>query len=39
LYKEMLAAYEPPPMDAARVEEMAAFVARRKEEGGVATDF
>jgi trimethylamine---corrinoid protein Co-methyltransferase len=39
LYKELLAAYEPPPMDAARVEEMAAFVARRKEEGGVATDF
>lgn len=39
LYKELLAAYEPPPLLAARSEEMAAFVERRKAEGGVATDF
>jgi trimethylamine---corrinoid protein Co-methyltransferase len=34
LWKELLAAYEPPPMDEAVAEEIAAFVARRKEEGG-----
>jgi trimethylamine--corrinoid protein Co-methyltransferase len=39
LYKERLAAYEPPPLDPAIREELAAFVARRKEEGGVRTDF
>nr|MBA2632525.1 trimethylamine methyltransferase family protein [Chloroflexota bacterium] len=37
--KELLAAYEPPAMDAAVHEELAAFAARRKAEGGVATDF
>ncbi len=35
LWKELLAAYEPPPLDEAVAEEIAAFVARRKEEGGV----
>jgi trimethylamine---corrinoid protein Co-methyltransferase len=39
IYKELLAAYEPPPIDAAVAEELAAFVARRVAEGGVATDF
>ena len=35
IWKELLAAYEPPPMDPAVAEEIAAFVARRKEQGGV----
>ena len=39
LWKEALAAYEPPPLDAAVAEELEAFVARRKAEGGVKTDF
>ncbi len=39
LYKDLLAAYEPPPVPADRVEELAAFVARRTAEGGVPTDF
>ncbi len=39
IWKEMLYAYEPPAMDEAVKEEMADFVARRKSEGGVATDF
>ena len=39
LYKEKLALYEAPPMDPAVREELDAFVARRKEEGGVPTDF
>lgn len=39
LYKERLAAYEEPPMDPAIREELAAFVAKRKEEGGAPTDF
>jgi trimethylamine---corrinoid protein Co-methyltransferase len=39
LYKALLAAYEPPPMDPAIREELEAFVARRKAEGGVPTDF
>jgi trimethylamine--corrinoid protein Co-methyltransferase len=34
-----LAAYEPPPMDPSRREELDEFVARRVAEGGVATDF
>jgi trimethylamine--corrinoid protein Co-methyltransferase len=37
LWKELLAAYEPPPLDEAVAEEIAAFVARRKEEGGAPT--
>ena len=39
LRQPFLAAYEPPEMDAARREELEAFVARRVAEGGVATDF
>jgi trimethylamine---corrinoid protein Co-methyltransferase len=39
LYKDRLAAYEAPPMDPAIREELDAFVARRKEEGGAPTDF
>ena len=39
IWKAMLAAYEPPPMDPARREELDAFVARRVEEGGVPTDY
>jgi trimethylamine--corrinoid protein Co-methyltransferase len=39
IWKELLAAYEPPPIEPAVEEELAAFVARRKAEGGVKTDF
>jgi trimethylamine--corrinoid protein Co-methyltransferase len=39
IWKEMLAAYEPPPIDAAVREELDAFVAHRTEHGGVPTDF
>ena len=39
IWKQLLEAYEAPAMDAARREELDAFVARRVEEGGVATDF
>jgi trimethylamine--corrinoid protein Co-methyltransferase len=39
IWKEMLAAYEPPTMDPAVAEELAAFVARRVAEGGVPTDY
>jgi trimethylamine--corrinoid protein Co-methyltransferase len=39
IWKALLAAYEPPPMDAGIREELDAFVARRVEEGGVPTDF
>jgi trimethylamine---corrinoid protein Co-methyltransferase len=39
MWKEALAAYEPPPLDPAVAEELDAFVARRKEEGGFKTDF
>lgn len=35
----IIAGYEPPPMDEALREELADFVARRKAEGGVPTDF
>ena len=35
IWKALLAAYEPPPLDPAVAEEIQAFVARRKEEGGV----
>lgn len=34
VYKQLLAAYEQPPLDAAIHEELQAFVTRRKEEGG-----
>jgi len=39
LYKRILAEFEPPPMDEAIREELAAFVDRRKAEGGAPTDF
>jgi trimethylamine---corrinoid protein Co-methyltransferase len=39
IWKQLLAAYEPPPMDAAVREELEAFVARRVAEGGVPTDY
>ena len=39
IWKELLAAYEPPPMDPAIAEELEAFVARRVAEGGVPTDY
>jgi trimethylamine--corrinoid protein Co-methyltransferase len=39
IWKELLASYEPPPMDAAIKEELEAFVARRVAEGGVPTDY
>ncbi len=39
IWKEMLAAYEAPPIDAAVKEELEAFVAKRHAEGGVPTDF
>jgi trimethylamine--corrinoid protein Co-methyltransferase len=39
LYRQALAQYEQPPIDEAVAEELAAFVRKRKEEGGVPTDF
>ncbi|TDK52357.1 trimethylamine methyltransferase family protein [Antarcticimicrobium luteum] len=39
LYKRILETFEAPPMDAAIRDELAAFVARRKAEGGAPTDF
>ncbi|MFT6024656.1 MAG: trimethylamine--corrinoid protein Co-methyltransferase [Ascidiaceihabitans sp.] len=39
MFKEIIANFEEPPMDPAIREELAAFVARRKEEGGAPTDF
>jgi len=39
LWKEALEAYEKPSMDPAIAEELDAFVAHRKEEGGAPTDF
>ncbi|MEM7524300.1 MAG: trimethylamine methyltransferase family protein [Pseudomonadota bacterium] len=39
IWKNVLAEFEAPPMDAAVREELAAFVARRKSEGGAPTDF
>ena len=39
VYKAILEEYEAPPMDEGVREELAAFVARRKEEGGAPTDF
>lgn len=38
-FKDILAQYEEPPMDIAIREELAAFVAKRKEQGGAPTDF
>jgi trimethylamine--corrinoid protein Co-methyltransferase len=39
VFKEALSAYQQPALDPAIEEELDAFVARRKAEGGVATDF
>jgi trimethylamine---corrinoid protein Co-methyltransferase len=39
LYKKTLESYQEPPMEPARREALDAFVARRKKEGGVPTDF
>jgi trimethylamine--corrinoid protein Co-methyltransferase len=39
VWKDALARYEKPPLDPAIAEELAAFVAKRKAEGGVRTDF
>ena len=39
LWKARLAAYEPPPLDAAVAEELRSFVERRTREGGAPTDF
>lgn len=38
LYKRHLAEYEPPPIDAAVRDELDAFVAKRREEGGAPAD-
>ena len=38
LYKQVLADYVPPPLDPAIAEELDAFVARRKEEGGAPSN-
>lgn len=39
IFKDILADYEAPPMDAGHKEELRDFVARRKAEGGAPTDF
>ncbi|MCC2610811.1 trimethylamine methyltransferase family protein [Neorhizobium petrolearium] len=39
VFKQALTAYEQPPLDPAIEEELDSFVARRKAEGGVPTDF
>ncbi len=39
VWKALLADYEAPPLDPAIRDELAAFVGRRKEEGGAPTDF
>ena len=39
IWKELLAAYQPPAMDPAIREELDSFVARRVAEGGVPTDY
>ena len=39
VWKERLSNYEEPAMDAAIKEELQTFVAKRKAEGGMATDF
>ena len=39
LWKQILNEFEAPPMDEAIKEELQAFVAKRKEEGGAPTDF
>ena len=39
LYKQIINEFEAPPMEESIREELAAFVAKRKEEGGAPTDF
>ena len=39
MYQQILEAFDPPEMDDAIREELADFVARRKQEGGAPTDF
>ena len=39
IWKALLEGYEAPPFDPARREALDEFVARRKAEGGVKTDF
>jgi trimethylamine--corrinoid protein Co-methyltransferase len=39
LYKQLLDEYQQPAIEPERREELEAFVARRKEEGGAPTDF
>jgi trimethylamine--corrinoid protein Co-methyltransferase len=39
LFKQIIASFEPPKIDAAIRDELADFVARRKSEGGAPTDF
>ncbi|MEQ9243921.1 trimethylamine methyltransferase family protein [Roseovarius indicus] len=39
VYRDIIASFEAPPMDEGIREELAAFVERRKEEGGAPTDF
>ena len=39
VWKQALADYQEPPMEAATAEELDAFVARRRAEGGAPTDF
>ena len=39
LWKEIVASFEPPPMDQGVREELAAYVTRRTAEGGAPTDF
>ncbi|MDG1117074.1 MAG: trimethylamine methyltransferase family protein [Flavimaricola sp.] len=39
MFKEIVAGFEPPPMDPGVREELEAFVTRRKAEGGAPTDF
>ena len=39
IFKEIISNFEEPPMEPAIREELAAFVTRRKEEGGAPTDF
>jgi trimethylamine--corrinoid protein Co-methyltransferase len=39
MFRRIIEAFEPPPMDEGAREELEAFVARRKAEGGAPTDF
>ncbi len=39
IFRDIIASFEAPPMDAAIREELGAFVERRKAEGGAPTDF